>query len=191
MCASGMLHTVGKLLMRTTTLLQTSLQSEVYRQSYGPPKLRESQFWEFWNSHLGVPGQNDIWVLAMWPATKNTVRGRQWLPSSSGRGESCEFVFAHGSSMQKCSSYALTNLLFGLYRSVRVIDLLVNLSNPNPEVPTCPSTFEMLRTKECTLTPSSSVVFNLGLAVESIKELGVYQEHSHVSLQLLAQKVED
>jgi len=74
---------------------------------------------------------------------------------------------------------------------VRVIDLLVNLSNPNPEVPTCPSIFEMLRTKERALTPSSSVVFNLGLTVESIKELGVYQEHSHVSLQLLAQKVED
>jgi hypothetical protein len=25
--------------------------------------------------HLGVPRQNDIWVLAPWPGTKNTIRG--------------------------------------------------------------------------------------------------------------------
>jgi len=31
-------------------------------QSYGPPKLRESQLWEFQDSHLGVPGQNVIWM---------------------------------------------------------------------------------------------------------------------------------
>jgi hypothetical protein len=24
---------------------------------------------------LGVPGQNDIWVLASWPSTENTIRG--------------------------------------------------------------------------------------------------------------------
>jgi len=38
---------------------------------------------------------------------------------SPGHGESSEFVFARGSSMhQKCFNYALTNLLFGLCRSV-------------------------------------------------------------------------
>jgi hypothetical protein len=41
------------------------------------------------------------------------------FPQSSGHGESYEFVFAYGSSMhQKCLNYALTNLLFGLCRSV-------------------------------------------------------------------------
>ncbi len=45
-------------------------------QSYGPPKLRESQFWEFWDFHLGVPGQNDIWVLVPWPGINNTIRGK-------------------------------------------------------------------------------------------------------------------
>jgi hypothetical protein len=35
-----------------------------------------------------------------------------WLPPSPGRNESCESVFARVSSMhQKCSNYALTNLL--------------------------------------------------------------------------------
>jgi hypothetical protein len=31
-------------------------------QSYGAPKLRESQLYEFRNSHLGVMGQNAIWI---------------------------------------------------------------------------------------------------------------------------------
>jgi hypothetical protein len=35
---------------------------------------------------------------------------------SPGRGESCKSMFARGSSVhQKCSNYALTNLLFGLF----------------------------------------------------------------------------
>jgi hypothetical protein len=39
----GMRHIVEKLSMRATTLLQTSSQLEAYTQSYGPPKLWESQ----------------------------------------------------------------------------------------------------------------------------------------------------
>jgi hypothetical protein len=51
-----------------------------------------------------------------------------WLFPSPGCGESCEFVFARGSFVhQKCSNYALINLLFGLCRSVLVIDLLITL----------------------------------------------------------------
>jgi hypothetical protein len=34
----------------------------------------------------------------------------------------------------KCFNYALTNLLFGLCKSVWVIDLLVNLPSPIPEL---------------------------------------------------------
>jgi hypothetical protein len=35
-------------------LLQTSSQSEVCTQSYGPPNLQESQLWKLWDSHLDV-----------------------------------------------------------------------------------------------------------------------------------------
>jgi hypothetical protein len=49
--------------------------------------------------------------------------GRWWLPPSLGRGESCELVYARGSSVhQKCSNYALTNLLFGLRMFIWNID---------------------------------------------------------------------
>jgi len=54
-CAGGVQHTVEKLSRRTTSLLETSSQSEVGMRSYECPKSRESkpgQFrdftWEFW-----------------------------------------------------------------------------------------------------------------------------------------------
>ncbi len=47
----------------------------------------------------GFPGQNDIWVLVLWLGTKYIVRGKVMLPPSLGRGESCEFMFARGSSL--------------------------------------------------------------------------------------------
>ncbi len=34
------------------------------------PKSRESQLWKFRDSHLGVPGQNAIWMLVPWPSRK-------------------------------------------------------------------------------------------------------------------------
>ncbi len=50
-------------------------------------------------------------------------------------------MLVRGSFMQqKCSDYALTNLLFGLCRSLWVIDLLDNLPSLDPRAPTCPST---------------------------------------------------
>jgi hypothetical protein len=56
----GMQHTVGKLLTRPTTLLQTTSPSEVYSQSYGASKLRESHLGRFRDSQMGVPGQKAI-----------------------------------------------------------------------------------------------------------------------------------
>jgi len=53
----GVQHTIGKLLMRATTLLQIASWFEVCSWSYGVPKLRESQLAWFRDSHLGVPGE--------------------------------------------------------------------------------------------------------------------------------------
>jgi hypothetical protein len=71
LCAGDVPHIARKLLTRATTLLQTSSQSKVYTQNYRLPKLWESQFQE-----LGVLKQNDIWVLASWPSTESTIRGK-------------------------------------------------------------------------------------------------------------------
>ncbi len=80
---------------------------------------------------------------------------------------SCLFV------PQKCSKYALINLLFGLCRSKWIIDSLVTRPSPHFGAPTHPFTLKVLRVKERTPTPYPFVIFTFGLALESIKEFGV------------------
>ncbi len=84
MLSSGMPHTVEKISTMATTLLQTSSQSDVYTQSYGPLKSQKSQFKEFWDSNLGVLGQNDIWVLSSLLGTQNNIRGKVMASSKFG-----------------------------------------------------------------------------------------------------------
>jgi len=68
---------------------------------------------------VGVPRQNEIWVLASWLGKNNIIKGKVVAFPSLGCDEFYESVFARGSSMhQKCFNYALTNLLFGLCRSI-------------------------------------------------------------------------
>ncbi len=150
MRSSGERHTIGKLSTKVIFFFYTSSQSEIYTQSYGSPKSQESQLWEFQDSHLGISGQNDIWVLILWPCTKYTIRGKV---VASPKFEPCWVLwicvcpwFVRAS---RCCNYALTNL-FGLCKSVWVIEFLVNLPSPHPWAPTRPFTPEMLLTKEHT-----------------------------------------
>jgi hypothetical protein len=83
-------------------------------QSCESPNLRnfETPTWE----------SRDKMISGWWPhgqAQKILQGERWWLPPSPDHGESCESMFARGSSMhQKCYNYALTNFLFGLCKSV-------------------------------------------------------------------------
>jgi hypothetical protein len=100
-----------KISKRATTLLSTSFKSNVYTQSYVPPKFWEFQFKEFRDSNLGHLGQNDIWVLAPWPNIKNTVRGKV-VATPKTRSWWVLWIcvcpwFVHA---PKCSNYTLTNL---------------------------------------------------------------------------------
>jgi len=157
LCEGSEPHTVEKLSTRATTLLKISSQSEVYTQSYGPPKLREFQLWEFQDSHLG---QNDIWVLVPWPGIERTIRRKVMVSPKSGPwGVLWIRVgpwFVHA---PKCSNYALTNLLFGLCKSMWVIELLVNLSSSILELqhgPLPPKCFEPGSTPQLLLLLLSS-----------------------------------
>jgi hypothetical protein len=120
---------------------------------------------------LGTPNGNfrTKWhlVLVSWPCTKYTI-------SSLGRGESCESVFACGSSMHQSIStnYTLTNLLFNLCRSVWIIELLINLLNPHFEAPV-----GLLRQKsvpQLLFLPLSSP---LNSQSSPSRSLGVCQDH--------------
>ncbi len=82
-------------------------------------------------------------------------------------------MFARGEFVhQKCSIYALTNLLFSLCKSMWVIELLVNFPSFHFGALTRPSTPEVLQTKERVPIHSPSIVSTFGFVVESIKELG-------------------
>jgi hypothetical protein len=103
-------------------------------------------------------------------------RGRWWLPPKFGRGEFCESMFAHGSFVhQKCYSYPLINLLFGLCESRWVIYLLVTLLSSYLGAPTHPSTLEVSQVKELTPTPHSSVVHTLDSHLNLLRNLEVCQ----------------
>ncbi len=121
---------------------------------------------------VGISKQNDIWLLALWLGTKYTIRGKVVASPKFGPWwvlwvRICPwFVCA-----PKCSNYALTNLLFSLCKFVWVIELLVNLPSPIPDLqhaPLPPKCYEPGSVPQLLLLP----LITFGLAVESIKELG-------------------
>jgi len=84
-------------------------------------------------------------------------RGRRWFPPSLGYGEFCESMCARDLFMhQKCSNYALFNLLFGSYRSMWIIDSFVIYPSSHPGAPAHPSTPKVLQTKERILIPNNN-----------------------------------
>jgi hypothetical protein len=84
--------------------LKLFFRPHLNQQRYGPSKLWKSQLWEFRESHLGVLGQIDIWLLVRWPGIEYTIWGKWQFPPSPSCGESCESVFAHGSSVHQSVS---------------------------------------------------------------------------------------
>jgi hypothetical protein len=89
----------------------------LHTKLWAPIVLQESQLWEFQDSHLGVPGQNDIWVLVPWPGTDYIVKGKGVASLKSGPWWVLWVrVCSWWVRASKCYNYALTNLLFGLCR---------------------------------------------------------------------------
>ncbi len=157
-----MWHIVGKLSTRATTFLQTSLQLKVCTRSYAPLKLRESQLWEFRNSHLGVAGQNVIWMWPPWRGIEYIIRGKVVVSPKSGawwvlwvRG--CPWLVLAPKMFQLCTNH----LVLVLCKFAWVIEackffLIPSRSFSKPLYP-----FKVLWTRECAPTPYSSIVFSL------------------------------
>jgi len=114
-CAGRVRHTVGKLLKRATSLLQTSSQLEIWARSYELPKSRKSKPGQFQDSSLGVPGLRAIWMRVSRNNAEDIIWRRWWLPPSPGRGESSEsmlpMICPNTKSDSECE---LTNLWLGL-----------------------------------------------------------------------------
>jgi hypothetical protein len=65
-----------KALKESSTLVQTSLQSEVGARRYECPKSRESNPGQFQDSSLGVPGKSAIRMWLPWINAENTIWGK-------------------------------------------------------------------------------------------------------------------
>jgi hypothetical protein len=87
-----MQHIGEKVLTRATTLLDNSFQLDE-KDIMALQNAMSPDFKNIAAPNLGVLGQNDIWMEFPWLITKNTIRGRWWLPSSPGCGESWESVY--------------------------------------------------------------------------------------------------
>ncbi len=155
-------HIVGKISTRATTLLYTSFQLEVFTQNYGHLKLWKSQFKELKNFNLGVPGQNDIWVLALWPCTKNTTRGKV---VASPKSEPWWVLLVH-----VCLWFVRAPIMFQLCTNQLVIWFVQACVNNWPishsslshfGAPTRPSTLEVLQARERAITLCPFDVFTL------------------------------
>jgi hypothetical protein len=87
-------HTIRKLSMKAITLLQTTLRSEV-SQSYGAPKLQESQPTQFRDSHPGVLGEKNHLDVGSVASHRIYYKGEGGgFPPSPGCGESSVFLLS-------------------------------------------------------------------------------------------------
>jgi hypothetical protein len=76
MCASGMPHIVGNILMRLQLCFRPCYNRKSTQELMGPQRGENLNFGNFKTYDLGVPRQNDIWVQPPWPVTGNTMRGQ-------------------------------------------------------------------------------------------------------------------
>jgi hypothetical protein len=136
-CISVVSHIFEKLSIRTTTLFFTSphfaSQEVTILQSDTSPN-----FEIFGTPNVGVFRKTTFGCSPQLLITKNNIRGKVVVSPKSRPWwvlwvRECLWRFVH----QKCFNYALTNLLFGLCKSVWKIDLLIIHPNPHPEALAC------------------------------------------------------
>jgi hypothetical protein len=120
--------------------------------------------------NLQVHKQNDIWVHALWPNIENTIRGKV-VVSFKFRSWWVLWVRVCPYVHQRCSNYALTNLLFSLCMPAWIIDSLIICFSPHPETSTRPSTPELLQARECTPIFYPFNVFTLDLQLSLWRSL--------------------
>ncbi len=129
------------------------------------PTLGQSRVatrWQFWDSHLGVPWKNAIWMWASWRGTKYTIRGKVVASPKSKLWwvlwvRIYPWLVLAPIVFQLCTNH----LVLVLCKFVWVVEacqffLVRSQSSSTPLYP-----FKVLRVREHASTPYSSVVFSL------------------------------
>jgi hypothetical protein len=69
---------------RRIQLCKTELNRRSTKKIIGLQNRKSPNFGNFKTPNLGVPKQNDIWMLDPWPSTKNTIREKVVVSPKSG-----------------------------------------------------------------------------------------------------------
>jgi len=76
LCVGDVSHIVGNFLTRARTFLRPHFNLRFAQKVMSFQSCENVNFKNFGIPNLGVLGQNDIWVQALWLGTKNTIRGK-------------------------------------------------------------------------------------------------------------------
>jgi hypothetical protein len=161
-CADWVRYTVGKLLRRTTSLLQTSFQSEVWAGSYELPKSWESKSGQFRDSSLGVPGIKAIWMRVQRSNAENTIWGKVVASPKSGPWWVKWVRVAYGLSQhQECFQRWTNQLMVGFVVGCEWMNKLVPLPSPIPEPQHAPLPLSVLSVGSVPSSPQTSAFLKL------------------------------
>ncbi len=134
---------------------RTHLNHRFTHKVMGPQNRENPNFGNFRSLRT-----NYIWVLVLWPGIKYTIRGKVVAsPKSEPWWTLWICVCPWFIRAPKCFNYTLTNLLFGLCKSMWVIELLVDLPNPIAKLQHAllpPKCYEPRSTPQFFLLPMSS-----------------------------------
>jgi hypothetical protein len=139
--AGGVSHIIGKFSTRLQLCFKHHCNWRFVQKIMGLQSCKSSNFKNFRTPNMGVLKQNDIWVQPSWLGIENTIRGKVMAsPKSKPWWVLWICVCAHGLSVhQECYNYALTNLLFGLWRFMWIVDLFVIHISIHPKALARPS----------------------------------------------------
>jgi hypothetical protein len=155
-------HTIGNLLRRATSLLQTSSQYEVWAGSYELPKSRESKPGQFRDSSLRVPRIKTIWMQVSQSNAENIIWGKVVASPEFGPWWVKWVRVARGLSQHpKCFQRWTNQLVVGFVVGCEWVNKLVPLPSPIPEPRHTPLSLLVLSAGSTPSSPQTSAFLKL------------------------------
>jgi hypothetical protein len=138
------------------------------------------QLWEFRDTHLGVPRQNDIWVLVPWLVTKYNIKGKVVASPKSGLWwilwvSICPWLVLAPKVLQPCTNQLVVWFCAGPCEWFNAC----HSSSPIPELQHAPLPPKCCEPRNMSPTPCSSIVFASNSHLSLSRSLGAHHLHLH------------